>query len=78
MTEDNSDSAQDLHPRISVSVGRKINDGDFGSFSFDFGVQLDVPRGVPTEEFIDEVYVTLHEKLVETLVKNNLIERPKD
>ena len=61
-----------------MSVGRKINDGEYGSYSFDFGVQLDVPRGVPTDEFIDEVYLTIHEKLLETLEKNSLIERPKD
>lgn len=59
--------------RISITVGRKLNDGEYGSYDFNVGIEQDVPPGAKISEFIDDTYVRVHEKLVSILKKNGLI-----
>lgn len=56
-----------------MSVGRKLNDGDFGSFNFEFGVETAVPPGVDTMEFMTDIYSGLSHKLRETLIGEGIV-----
>lgn len=58
-----------------MSVSRKINDGDYGSTGIDLGLSIDVPEDVESiGDFTEQVYMALHEQLLDLLKRNGLID----
>jgi len=50
-----------------------LNDGDYGSFDFNFSVEANVPPGVETMEFLTDVYTEVSSKLKETLIGEGIV-----
>ncbi len=56
----------------------RLDAGEFGSFNFEFGLEIDVPPEYSVTEFFKETHEMLHDVLLDTLVKEGVIDNPED
>ena len=56
-----------------MSVGRKVNDGEYGSHDLQYSIEMDVPEQFTPSEFIHELNVNLSNQLYDALVAQGIL-----